>query len=54
MRAPIPDNETQRVEALREYRILDTSTEQAYDDLTALAAYVCQTPIAMISRTIST
>ena len=49
MKAPIPDNEAQRLEALREYRILDTAAEQAYDDLTRLAAYVCQAPIAMIS-----
>ena len=49
MKAPIPDNEAQRLEALREYRILDTAAEKAYDDLTKLAAYVCQVPIAMIS-----
>jgi GAF domain-containing protein len=49
MKAPIPDNEAQRLEALREYRILDTAAEQAYDDLTALAAYLCDVPIAMIS-----
>ena len=49
MKAPKPDNEAQRLEALREYRILDTAAEKAYDDLTKLAAYVCQVPIAMIS-----
>ena len=49
MKAPIPDNEAQRLEALREYRILDTAAEQAYDDITKLAAYVCQVPITMIS-----
>ena len=49
MKAPIPDNEAQRLAALREYRILDTAAEQAYDDITALAAYVCDVPIAMIS-----
>ena len=49
MKAPIPDNESERLAALREYHILDTSGEQAYDDLTALAAYLCETPIAMIS-----
>ena len=49
MKAPIPDNEAQRLAALREYHILDTAAEQAYDDLTALAAYLCHAPIAMIS-----
>jgi GAF domain-containing protein len=49
MKAPIPDNEAQRLQALREYRILDTAAEQAYDDLTTLAAFVCRVPIATIS-----
>ena len=49
MKAPIPDNEAQRLAALREYRILDTGAEQAYDDITALAAYLCDVPIALIS-----
>jgi GAF domain-containing protein len=49
MKAPIPDNETQRLAALREYHILDTAAEQTYDDITALAAYLCDVPIAMIS-----
>jgi GAF domain-containing protein len=49
MKAPIPDNEAQRLAALREYRILDTAAEQAYDDLTGLAAYLCDVPVAMIS-----
>jgi hypothetical protein len=31
MKAPIPDNEAQRLAALREYHILDTAAEQASD-----------------------
>ncbi len=49
MKPPIPDNEAERLAALREYHILDTEAEQAYDDITALAAYLCHVPIAMIS-----
>lgn len=45
----MPDNEVQRLESLREYRILDSAPEQAYDDLTALAAYICHAPISIIS-----
>ncbi len=49
MKAPIPDNEAQRLAALREYQVLDSAAEQIYDDITALAAYLCDVPIAMIS-----
>jgi len=41
--------EAQRLAALSEYRVLDTAPEQAYDDLTELAASVCHVPIALIS-----
>lgn len=44
-----PANEKQRLETLRGYEILDTEPEAAFDDLTLLASYVCQTPIALIS-----
>src|SRR3989441_7212672 len=47
--APIPDNEAARLETLRQYQVLDTESEEAFDDLTRLAAYVCQTPAALIS-----
>ena len=49
MQAPLPANEPARLEALRQYQILDTHDETAFDDLTRIAAYICQTPIAIIS-----
>jgi GAF domain-containing protein len=49
MKAPMPDNEAQRLVALREYHILDTATDKAFDDITALAAHLCRAPITMIS-----
>ena len=42
-----PDQD--RVAALQKYAILDTEPEQAFDDLTLLASFVCKTPIALIS-----
>jgi signal transduction histidine kinase/CheY-like chemotaxis protein len=49
MKAPLPENEAERLAALRGLGILDTPPEPAYDELSALAAYICQTPIALIS-----
>lgn len=47
--APFPDNEQERLRRLKELDILDTLEEQAYDDLTHLAAQICDTPIALVS-----
>jgi diguanylate cyclase (GGDEF)-like protein/PAS domain S-box-containing protein len=47
--APLPENEQERLATLRKYDILDTEPETAYNSMTELAAYICQTPIAAIS-----
>jgi GAF domain-containing protein len=49
LKAPIPSDEPQRMQALREYRILDTLPEAVYDDIAHVAAGVCDTPIALIA-----
>lgn len=47
--AAIPANERARLAALREYDILDTLPEAAYDDISRVAAQICGVPIALIS-----
>lgn len=49
MKAKIYAEESARLKALKDYDILDTPSEQAYDDITALAAFICDVPIALIS-----
>ena len=49
MKAAKPRNEAARLEALRQYNVLDTEAEQSFDDLTFLASHVCGTPIALIT-----
>ncbi|MFZ8198416.1 ATP-binding protein [Alteromonas portus] len=47
--APIPVDEEERLAELLSYDVLDTEAEQLFDDLTALASQICETPIALIS-----
>jgi GAF domain-containing protein len=49
MPAPHPENEAQRLRALHQHRILDTAAERVFDDLTRLAAAICETPISLVS-----
>jgi diguanylate cyclase (GGDEF)-like protein/PAS domain S-box-containing protein len=41
--------EQRRLKALLAYNILDTASDPAFDDLTSLAAFICETPIAIIT-----
>lgn len=47
--ATIPDNEKERLEALRALLILDTPPEQRFDRITEFAASEFDVPIALIS-----
>ncbi len=49
MSAPIPHNEAKRLKILWQYEVLDTVPEEVFDDLTELAARICEAPIALIS-----
>jgi GAF domain-containing protein len=49
MIAPRPQNEARRLKVLWQYDVLDTVPEAVFDDLTELAARICEAPIALIS-----
>jgi formate hydrogenlyase transcriptional activator len=49
MTAPLLPNESQRLETLRSYRVLDTERERDFDDVALMASQVCGTPIALIT-----
>jgi len=42
-------DETGRLAALQRYKVLETPPEGVLDDLTRIAAYVCQAPIALLT-----
>lgn len=44
-----PDQENNRLLALQSYDILDSLPEGDYDNITSLAAQICQTPISLVS-----
>jgi PAS domain S-box-containing protein len=48
-RACLPLNERERLGALIECSVLDTEPERVFDDLTSLAARLCEAPIALVS-----
>lgn len=49
MRAPIPTNETARLQALHELRVLDTASDDRFDEIVRLAAQLCNAPMAAIN-----
>ncbi len=46
---PIPEIDAERVAALGTYNIMDSAPEPGYDDITELAAQICQCPVAIIN-----
>lgn len=49
MSSLLPKNEKHRLHVLWQYEVLDTVPEEVFDDLTELAARICEAPIALIS-----
>ncbi len=49
MNTRVPENEAERLEALRRYSILDTPPDGSFDHITAIAAELFHVPIALIS-----
>ena len=45
----IPDNEDKRLQKLKEYEILDTPKEGAFNHIAAMAAHMFKVPVALIS-----
>ncbi|MEH2195858.1 MAG: GAF domain-containing protein [Nostoc sp.] len=43
------DTEMARLQALRQYQILDTEPEEAYNNLAQLAAFICGTSISLVN-----
>ena len=47
--AALPQNEHARLEALRRTGLLDSPPDKAFEDFAKLAAFICKTPIALVS-----
>jgi diguanylate cyclase (GGDEF)-like protein/PAS domain S-box-containing protein len=47
--APLPADETARLRALQALEVLDSPSEEQFDDLVALASTICGVPVSLIS-----
>ena len=48
-RAPLPPCEESRLRTLNECQVLDTEPEDVFDDITSLAAQLCESSMAFVS-----
>ena len=46
---PIPDNEIERNDAVRSYKVMHSQTETAFDEISNIAAQICECPVAYVS-----
>lgn len=50
MREPkIPENEKERLRALRSFDLINNIGQSAFDDIVKIAAFICKTPISLIT-----
>ncbi|WP_240673154.1 GAF domain-containing sensor histidine kinase [Aequorivita ciconiae] len=49
IKPPFPSDEKERLSAVRSYHLLDTLPEKDFDNITALAASICDVPIALVT-----
>jgi hypothetical protein len=49
MKVPIPKSELRRLEALRNYEILDHAPEREFDDVVKIASHICGVPLATLT-----
>ena len=49
MKAAFSSNESERLETLRRFHILENTPQEIFDDLTQISAAICSTPIALLS-----
>ncbi|HAU13336.1 MAG TPA: hypothetical protein DCS92_06485, partial [Gammaproteobacteria bacterium] len=49
MVAPKPEDEERRLQALRDYDVLDTGAEAVFNDIVHMVSAICNVPIALVS-----
>ncbi|GAA0728236.1 GAF domain-containing sensor histidine kinase [Dactylosporangium roseum] len=49
MAAPVPQNEAERLSALRSMAVLDTPPESDFDDIVRIASEICGAPISLVT-----